>query len=698
MSQQGTDHNDAASTISTDAMDEQAADPTTVTTGEVDTSVPVPNVDCEAADTNTAVAHTDTMADGAMEAPSGPLGEAATDTTTATTAAASTRGQKRPLEDTANNQPTCCWTTEWIDPTTVNIRLLSKGASVCLAGRGSVCLLQGTVSGHGFLLRANQWHVFECPQWSSWLVLESTSDDDAHAALVRVRSRRPGKRADGNDNGDGDNDDGDTREPAVPHGPMLPPHLEDDDQTDASKCDADDNVNSPLASFSLHRVDHPSSRPTVVLPAWRTVVEQIVSDKDDQYRHDAPTSQDDRRNIIAVAGAKGVGKSTLVRYLVHRFLSLRQEPPSVFVLDGDTGQAEFGPPGLLTLTHLTTAQPLWSLPHHHMLTGGASSKQRRHRNPLVPTDATQTSIFYGATTSQVDPGRYLQAMRQLVARYEDMASKGSNNNNGNPFPPLIVNLDGWVKGLGYQVLSTFLTSHPPSHVLQIVGNNASQQIDLSSVVVKEHAGSNVKATQVHTLPSYRSTTWSTRNNDNNSQYNVAPALSVPSSAWRDLRFVHYWLDDPTVEIDFSQNDLIRDEQGVIAGRLAAQSPYVVPWEALACQTVEGASIVPSELNACIVGLCRNEEDELPHCLGLGIIRAVDVVRRLFYILTPVVRESLQDVDLLVLGSVPLPLVCVFLGTKGCCFPYHVERLNAKDAVGVDPMRSRNSILRKGVNT
>ena len=377
-----------------------------------------------------------------------------------------------------------------------------------------------------------------------------------------------------------------------------------------------------------------------------------------------------RPSIIAVVGAKGVGKSTFVRYLVHRFLS--QTPPKpVHVLDGDTGQAEFGPPGLLTLTHLPQAWPLWSLPHHHMLVGGVSDP----KNPLAPPGATQTAVFFGGITSEVDPGRYLESLTHLVQQYRDTVSAEKRKE------PLIVNLDGWVKGLGFQVLSTFLNTHKPAHVVQINGANATQQVDVSEVLPGSVAC-------VHTLPYFRSA----------SSRNVAPALSVPSSAWRDLRYVHYWLDDPGFEVHFSQNDLIEDSEGDIAYRLASQQPYVVPWDCIQYQTIDEKQFSPEALNGCIVGLCENWSREgSKQCVGLGIVRSVDRKKRFFYVLTPVLPAALSKVSHFILGNLCLPVACLRLGKRATSFPFHWEANMLTDIVGTAPMRSRKNILRKGVN-
>jgi polynucleotide 5'-hydroxyl-kinase GRC3/NOL9 len=533
-------------------------------------------------------------------------------------------GKKRPREEKSP------WTAQWKHTKSAVVELMQKDSSVSIAGRGSVRCLHGRVWGHGFLLQEDAWYSFDCPQWSSWLVLHSESD----TATLEIRHREMGETA------------SDAPSPPDSQGPMLPQHLSEDG----------------TASFSLYDTDNPSSRPTHVLPEWRDTVDRILKD---------PNPTCERQNgiqpcIIAVAGAKGVGKSTFVRYLVHRFLS---QPQPLYVLDGDTGQAEFGPPGLLTLTYLKGVCPLWSLPHNHMLIGGLSNP----KNPLAPPQATQTALFFGGVTSELDPGRYLESLSHLIAQYKDAVSGTAI--------PLVVNLDGWVKGLGFQVLSSFLLSHAASHIVQINGTNATQQVDLSVTV----PGS---LSCIHTLPSFSSVLGTS----------ASPALSVPSSAWRDLRFVHYWLNDPCLEVDFSQNDLIKDSDGVIASRLASQKPYMVPWESVQCQRINGVPLLPEMLNGCIIGLCKaGSFGRQNECVGLGIIRSIDLSRRMFYVLTPVQPSILPLVNLFVVGNLCLPMECIRLGDKSNSFPFQSETSVATDIVGSLPMRSRKNILRKGVN-
>ena len=587
---------------------------------------------------NTAILESDTQQEEKAVSPSH-LGASEDETTTTTATATSTThkggGEKRQWKEISQ----VGWSVEWVNQDLAKLTLLGKGVNVSLAGRGAVCCRAGTVTGHGFLLEPNQWYPFECPKWSSWLVLET----DSEHACVEVKDRALGEFCQTDV----------TDESAVRHGPSIPVHLHAQDPANHS-------------TFSIHNTEDPQSRPTLILPSWREAGDSIIEAPRKITAGDTKKDGAPRPKVIAVIGAKGVGKSTFVRYLAHRFLS--QDERYVYILDGDTGQAEFGPPGLVTLTCLRQRKPMWSLPHNHMLAGQATNS-----NPLAPPNATQTAIFYGGISSQLDPLRYLQSMAQLVETYRAASDA--------QYSPLIVNLDGWVKGLGYQVLSTFLTTHEPSHVVQIVGTTATQQVDVCSIVTN--------TTLVHTIPSYRS------------RVNVSTALSVPPSAWRSLRFVHYWLNDPSFEVHFSQNDLIQDDEGTIAQRLASQRPYMVPWADISCQDADGTEIAPEALNGSIVGLCRglsSTDQNVPECVGLGIIRGVDISNQLFYVLTPVVSASLQGVQTFVLGNLSLPIECIFLGAKGSSFPFQAGRSMTDVIIGTDPMKSRNSLLRKGLNT
>lgn len=62
------------------------------------------------------------------------------------------------------------------------------------------------------------------------------------------------------------------------------------------------------------------------------------------------------------------------------------------------------------------------------------------------------------------------------------------------------------------------------------------------------------------------------------------------------------------------------------------------------------------MNATIVGLAISSDvtEQLPQCVGLGLVRAIDPSKGMLYIITPVPQQTLEDVDLLLQGFIQIP--------------------------------------------
>ncbi|CAN6208840.1 unnamed protein product, partial [Urochloa humidicola] len=77
------------------------------------------------------------------------------------------------------------------------------------------------------------------------------------------------------------------------------------------------------------------------------------------------------------------------------------------------------------------------------------------------------------------------------------------------------------------------------------------------------------------------------------------------------------------------------------------------------------------LNATIVGLAVSSASDatrsIPYCVGLGIVRGIDIQNGLLYIITPVPLERLQSVDLLQQGFIEIPTT--LLQVRGYVSPY-----------------------------
>ena len=545
------------------------------------------------------------------------------------------RGQKRPLHETLSNDETSVeeeeeclndtlpsgvqayWNNE---KNTAIVEFEEENAesesssSICLVGRASLKCLEGSVEVLGYDVTADSEEIeITSPFWSSWISIKASNNNNkTKRTKIRLNSIR------------GD------------------------------------------PSF---RLVGPTTRPIVIPRSWKTTVEQVIQDWSQQNTFstrdslEADSTFRHSKQQLVICGAKGVGKSTLLRYMTNRLLSSSQQLDTIAILDADVGQPECSPPGLLRLS--LQRKPLLQPPYWNL---------------CKPID-TIASVFYGAVTSKVDPTRYTEAVKYLIQKYQEFCSSSPTA------IPLLVNMDGWVKGIGYQILTALVADIQPSHVCQILGESKAQIFDLSEIVPKE-------GTKVHFLQACNTV-------------GVVPR-HVPSSTMRTLRLATYFashLVELWDTLDFlavKQLHLgLEDDKCKLARYLAQERPYCVPFESVRFsligtdhQDLVNEDRILEVLNASFVGLNTDENN----CLGLGLIRSIDFNRRLFYILTPVDEKELTNATHLVGGNLPLPLSFVFRGVYAESFPYlrFVDTAAVKLPLGSDPMRSRNNIGRRSI--
>ncbi|CAN0477560.1 unnamed protein product, partial [Hapterophycus canaliculatus] len=100
----------------------------------------------------------------------------------------------------------------------------------------------------------------------------------------------------------------------------------------------------------------------------------------------------------------------------------------------------------------------------------------------------ELAYFIGTTTSKPEPLLYSAAVRALAER----AGAGATGATGQqqqrsasffagdppPPPPLVVNTDGWVKGMGEDLLGAVIDAVRPRHIVQILGTSTAKTFDL----------------------------------------------------------------------------------------------------------------------------------------------------------------------------------------------------------------------------
>ncbi|GAA5895521.1 hypothetical protein JCM6882_006276 [Rhodosporidiobolus microsporus] len=186
-------------------------------------------------------------------------------------------------------------------------------------------------------------------------------------------------------------------------------------------------------------------------------------------------AHDTGRFVALVEGPKRVGKSTMARTLVNALLD-RYE--SVAYLDTDLGQPEFTAPGFLSLHVLR--RPLFGPSFTHL---------------ALPLSAQ----YLGSTSPASDPAGYIAAAQALLETYaleveyplvdepdrmgafsrrrggrfaRMQAAKNGNEEDQQQQRarkirervPLVVNTQGWVKGLGADLLAKIKAASQPTHV------------------------------------------------------------------------------------------------------------------------------------------------------------------------------------------------------------------------------------------
>ena len=395
-----------------------------------------------------------------------------------------------------------------------------------------------------------------------------------------------------------------------------------------------------------------AAQPLTISRSWESACDTVLGvDERGTQIAIAKRSKASEPSRTLICGAKSTGKSTLLRYLVNRHLS-RQN--SVIVMDCDVGQPEFSPPGMLTLTLVD--EPLLSPPHLHM--------KREHLK----------AHFYGHVTSRNDPPTYLEMITDLLNVYREYVAEHCQGREEEI--PLVVNTDGWVKGFGFEVISTIIERLKPTFVMQLTGNVFSKTFSLENILSPESNLVQVEA------------------------YESQNTADIPSQVLRSLRLSTYFFEDVTIwdRVAFGSRG-ITDHDCEIANTLAARQPYVVSINSVHCEVpfVTSQEAILDALNGSIVGLGVNKEGEMhPSCVGLGIIRSIDRARMLFYILSPVAPEKIVNVAVLLKGTLELPIECVYRGIHAEALPYLACRRKV-DTIGGEVMKSRNNIGRKSLS-
>ncbi|KAL8547363.1 hypothetical protein ACS0TY_006912 [Phlomoides rotata] len=324
--------------------------------------------------------------------------------------------------------------------------------------------------------------------------------------------------------------------------------------------------------------------------------------------------------IALICGPKNSGKSTFSRHLVNVLL---QRHKKVAYLDTDVGQTEFTPPGLLSLTVIDKITPDLTI-------------------PCLKTP--ERCFFFGDVSSKRDPATYLTYILALYDHYFTTKIQGSSG------LPLIINTPGWVKGIGYEILVDMLKHMSPTHVVKIRISAQSKNLPDGAFWLDEGVADACNVIEI----------------DAARQDHLQRSLLVKRDVrlLRDLRVMAYFRQCFPSEMTLST---LKE----LARALAAHPPYEIPISSikikhLHCQVPVTETFY--SLNATIVGLAVSSmSEQLPQCVGLGIVRGINTFRGVLHVITPVPQHILEDVDMLLQGFIQIPTS--LLQVQGCISPY-----------------------------
>lgn len=281
--------------------------------------------------------------------------------------------------------------------------------------------------------------------------------------------------------------------------------------------------------------------------------------------------------------------------------------------------------------------------------------------------APRRSHFIGALNPRLSSEQYLAAVSQLLEQYRfevQYPINATESSRISEIVPLVINTQGWVKGLGADLLLEIERLAEPSHTFTFAessgaeadGDQSFQGEDLTYEESDMHLRSGFGVVfPLQPIP-------------------VTPLLSrFTASDMRTLSTISY-LHSRAAESDHVFWDF--------SGPLASHAPWQVSTDTVFKEvyiTGEGSDGVLEEdlvlaLNNRLVALVERTDGtsegfytpgcSLPspnetHCLGVGLIRSISPDGKTIHLLTPLPAAVLSRVSIMIAGELELP-VCGML--------------------------------------
>ncbi|EPQ63639.1 Bgt-4829 [Blumeria graminis f. sp. tritici] len=362
-----------------------------------------------------------------------------------------------------------------------------------------------------------------------------------------------------------------------------------------------------------------------------------------------------QNNAIMVCGPKSTGKSTFVKFLLNRLLSkyddqIKQQ--SAVLLDLDPGQPEYSPPGQLSLIHVM--EPNLGTPFSHPVSGCQNIVLKSH------------SI--AAISPAMDSDLFMACSIDLFSTYRDLRLHTN-------CIPLIINTPGWILGTGLEILVNLVKNIRPTKVIYMSHEGppevvkSLQEADKSTSFIT--VPSQICETPIRTAAHLRTMQYMSYfhldfSNKKSTVWNSRPLTSIPpweikysGNSSGILGIMCYGEQPPLGLISETIN-------GTIVSVVVVDDLLAIPgWSSdLEGQDETQVPLDLSKSNFCQVGkietplILRSPED-LPYfnpanvislhpqhsyCLGLALVRGIDVSRHRIQALTPISPNLIEELQ------------------------------------------------------
>lgn len=361
-------------------------------------------------------------------------------------------------------------------------------------------------------------------------------------------------------------------------------------------------------------------------------------------------------STVLVAGPKSSGKSTFARILANSLLTTRKHT-SCLLLDLDPGQPEVSPPGLLSLLELT--EPLLGPPYTHPLMADIGPNRTVKQHAIA------------ATSFKDDPKHFMSCAL-------DLYNCCSGIRRHNPGVPIVINSCGWVTGTGASVLSDFADAVDLSDIVAMDPLEDSLIARLSAADPRTtlHQLSRRPAAPATRTPAELRTmqtiayfhslcgkaTWSKRAVSEMRPWKISyaapnPVISAIISYGQSFNpeFLAELLEGSLVAITVVEDGAI---PGADPSRESASDLVggTEPGQGMTHRTTtpEGLPYIESVTQSISTPLNPTQS----RCLGLALIRAIDVTNKQFHLVTPLSQSTISALEyqsvVLVRGSFDSP--------------------------------------------